>query len=92
MELKFPLVLSSAAEYFLQILSSCFFFFFIIGFLTFEAGVSFINTVISICIPIFNSHLKACLGKKNSAESSYLPCLVCCSLAKLKNTSTALVT
>lgn len=81
MELKFPLVLSSAAECFPQILSSCFF---IIGFLTFEAGVSFINTVISICIPIFNSHLKACLGKKNSAESSYLPCLVCCSLAKLK--------
>lgn len=61
MVLKFPLVLSSAAEYFPQILSSCFF---IIGFLTFEAGVSFINTVISICIPIFNSHLKACLGKK----------------------------
>lgn len=56
MELNFPLVLSYTV-----LSSNTFTFFFLIEFLTSEARVSFINTVISVHIPIFNSYFKACL-------------------------------
>lgn len=66
MELNFPLVFS-----YIVFSSNSFAFFFLIEFLTFEARVSFINTVISICIPIFNSHFKACL------ENILLKAVIC---------------